>query len=100
MKEMNSYRTNIMEQKLLAYLKEHETEIFEDLKSLVLTEASTSDIDALAHVREKLMSLIKERTGGGSVLFMKRRMDIVRYDSSMEQVRRKSCLSVITTRCI
>ena len=52
-----------MEQKILAYLKEHETEIFEDLKSLVLTEASTSDIEALAKVREKLVMLIKERTG-------------------------------------
>lgn len=52
-----------MEQKILAYLKEHETEIFEDLKSLVLTEASTSDIEALAKVREKLIMLIKERTG-------------------------------------
>ena len=48
-----------MEQKILAYLKEHETEIFEDLKSLVLTEASTSDIEALATVREKLVMLIK-----------------------------------------
>ena len=37
-----------MEQKILAYLKEHETEIFEDLKTLVLAEASTSDIEALA----------------------------------------------------
>ena len=55
-----------MEQKILAYLKEHETEIFEDLKSLVLTEASTSDIEALAKVREKLVMLIKERTGEDS----------------------------------
>ena len=46
-------RTEIMEQKILAYLKEHETEIFEDLKSLVLTEASTSDIEALAKVDRK-----------------------------------------------
>ena len=52
-----------MEQKILAYLKEHEAEIFEDLKTLVLAEASTSDIDALAKVREKLVTLIKERTG-------------------------------------
>ena len=47
-----------MEQKILAYLKEHETEIFEDLKSLVLTEASTSDIEALAKVREKLTASV------------------------------------------
>ncbi len=56
-------RTKIMEQKILAYLKEHEAEIFEDLKTLVLAEASTSDIEALAKVREKLVTLIKERTG-------------------------------------
>ncbi len=37
-----------MEQKILAYLKEHETEIFDDLKELVLAEASTSDIKELA----------------------------------------------------
>lgn len=47
-----------MEQKLLAYLKEHEAEIFADLKELVLAEASTSDIDQLAHVREVLIRLI------------------------------------------
>ena len=58
-----------MEQKILAYLKEHETEIFEDLKSLVLTEASTSDIEALAKVREKLVMLIKERTGEDSFVY-------------------------------
>ena len=40
-----------MEQKILDYLKEHEAEIFEDLKTLVLAEASTSDIDALAKVQ-------------------------------------------------
>ena len=65
-----------MEQKMLAYLKEHETEIFEDLKSLVLTEASTSDIEALAKVREKLVMLIKERTGR-TALSTKRRTDTV-----------------------
>ena len=58
-----------MEQKILAYLKEHETEIFEDLKSLVLTEASTSDIEALAKAREKLVMLIKERTGEDSFVY-------------------------------
>lgn len=56
-------RNGDMEQKLLAYLKEHEAEIFADLKELVLAEASTSDIDQLAHVREVLIRLIKERTG-------------------------------------
>ena len=56
-----------MEQKILAYLKEHETEIFEDLKSLVLTEASTSDIEALAKVREKLCLRGGEWTLSGAV---------------------------------
>ena len=51
-------RTEIMEQKIL-----------EDLKSLVLTEASTSDIEALAKVREKLIMLIKERTGEDSFVY-------------------------------
>ncbi len=86
----------IMEQKILAYLKEHETEIFEDLKSLVLTEASTSDIEALAKVREKLVMLIKsaqERTA----LSTRRRTDTARCGSSMERVRRRSCSSVIMT---
>ena len=83
-----------MEQKILAYLKEHETEIFEDLKSLVLTEASTSDIEALAKVREKLIMLIKERTGEDSFVY---EADTVRCGSSMERVRRRSCLSVIMT---
>ena len=58
-----------MEEKILAYLKEHEAEIFEDLKSLVLTEASTSDIKALAKVRERLITLIKERTGEDSFVY-------------------------------
>ena len=39
-----------MEQKILAYLKEHEAEIFEDLKTLVLAEASTSDIEAFPYI--------------------------------------------------
>ena len=84
-----------MEQKILAYLKEHETEIFEDLKSLVLTEASTSDIEALAKVREKLVMLIKERTGEDC--FVYEAENTVRCGSSMERVRRRSCLSVIMT---
>ena len=58
-----------MEQKLLAYLKEHEAEIFADLKELVLAEASTSDIDQLAHVREVLIRLIKERTGSDTFVY-------------------------------
>ena len=35
-----------MEQKLLAYLKEHEAEIFADLKELVLAEASSWPMSA------------------------------------------------------
>ena len=52
-----------MEQKVLSYYKEHEAQIFEDLKTLVLAEASTSDLDALVLCRRVLERLIKERTG-------------------------------------
>ena len=52
-----------MEEKILAYLKEHETEIFADLKRLVEAEASTTDIDELAACREVLVGLIRERVG-------------------------------------
>lgn len=52
-----------MEQKLLNYYREHESEIFEDLKTLVLAEASTSDIEELANVRKVLEKLIEDRTG-------------------------------------
>ena len=85
-----------MEQKILAYLKEHETEIFEDLKSLVLTEASTSDIEALAKVREKLVMLIKERTGEDCFVYEAENGHCpVRFQYG--KVRRRSCLSVIMT---
>ena len=52
-----------MEQILLAYFKEHETEIVEDLKNLVLHEASTADIAELKKTRDALKALIEERTG-------------------------------------
>lgn len=52
-----------MEQKILAYYKEHESEIFEDLKKLVLAEASTADIEELAECRKVIEGLIKARTG-------------------------------------
>ena len=42
-----------MEQKILNYYKEHEAEIFEDLKNFTLVEASTSDLDALLEVRKE-----------------------------------------------
>ena len=58
-----------MEQKILAYLKEHEAEIFADLQELVLAEASSSDIAALAHVRQVLIRLIKERTGSETFVY-------------------------------
>ncbi len=54
-----------MEQKLLAYLKEHETEIFDDLKELVLAEASTSDLKELAETRKVLEGIITRRIGAG-----------------------------------
>jgi len=52
-----------MEQKVLSYYKEHEAQIFEDLKTLALAEASTSDLDALKLCRKVLERLITERTG-------------------------------------
>lgn len=58
-----------MEEKILAYLKEHESEIFADLETLVRAEASTSDIAELAQVRAVLMDLIKERTGADTFVY-------------------------------
>lgn len=58
-----------MEQKILAYLKEHEAEIFEDLKTLVMAEASTSDIAELAETRKVLEGLIRERTGAETYVY-------------------------------
>lgn len=52
-----------MEQKILAYLNEHEGEIFDDLKELVLAEASTSDIKELAETRKVLEGIITRRIG-------------------------------------
>ena len=52
-----------MEQKILSYYKEYEAQIFEDLKTLTMAEASTSDLDALVLCRKVLERLIKERTG-------------------------------------
>ena len=52
-----------MEQKLLGYFRDHEAEIFADLKRLVLAEASTSDLKELAECRDLLTELIRERTG-------------------------------------
>lgn len=58
-----------MEQKILSYLKSHEEEIFEDLKTLVMAEASTSDIEALAECRKVLERLITERTGAETYVY-------------------------------
>ncbi len=74
-----------MEQKILAYLKEHETEIFEDLKTLVLTEASTSDIEALAKVREKLVTADQGAHRRGLLCLRGGETDTVRCASSMER---------------
>ena len=52
-----------MEQQILEYLKKHEEEIFEDLKTLVRAEASTSDVDALTLCRKVLERLVIDRTG-------------------------------------
>lgn len=58
-----------MEEKILTYLKSHEEEIFEDLKTLVMAEASTSDIGALAECRKVLERLITQRTGAGTYVY-------------------------------
>lgn len=58
-----------MEQKILEYLREHEEEIFEDLKTLVLAEASTSDIEALAGTRKVLEEIIRARTGAETYVY-------------------------------
>lgn len=70
-----------MEQKILAYYKEHEAEIFEDLKTLVLAEASTSDLEALAQVRKVLENLIIARTGVEPHVYeTKGGHDVVRFE--------------------
>ena len=52
-----------MERKILAYLREHEDEIFEDLRMLVQAQAATSDIPQLRACRQVLEQLIAARTG-------------------------------------
>ena len=52
-----------MERKILAYLREHEDEIFEDLRLLVQAQAATSDILQLRECRQVLEQLITARTG-------------------------------------
>ena len=52
-----------MEEKILSYLKEHEEQIFADLKTLVQAEASSSDIEELAECRKVLAGLVRERVG-------------------------------------
>ncbi len=58
-----------MEEKILTYLKSHEEEIFEDLRTLVMAEASTSDIGALAECRKVLERLITQRTGASTYVY-------------------------------
>lgn len=71
-----------MEQKIYNYYREHETEIFDDLRRLVLTEASTSDIAELADVRTVLEELIKERTGIVPYIYeTPGKHDVVRVDA-------------------
>ena len=58
-----------MEEKILSYLKEHEDEIFADLKMLVAAEASSADIQELAACRQVLTGLIRERVGSEAVVY-------------------------------
>ena len=70
-----------MEQKILAYFREHEDEIFADLKTLVAAEASTSDIKELAECRKVLERLIKERTGCEPYVYRAENgHDVVRFE--------------------
>ena len=69
-----------MEQKILNYYKEHEAEIFEDLKNFTLVEASTSDLDELLEVRKFLEKLIIDRTGIEPFVYeTKGRHDVVKF---------------------
>ena len=69
-----------MEQKILNYYKEHEAEIFEDLKNFTLVEASTSDLDELLEVRKFLEKLIVDRTGIEPFVYeTKGRHDVVKF---------------------
>ena len=52
-----------MEQKILGYLKEHETEIFADLEKLVRAEASTADTEELKVCRRVIGEIVSERLG-------------------------------------
>lgn len=69
-----------MEQKILNYYKEHEAEIFEDLKNFTRMEASTSDLDELLEVRKFLEKLIVDRTGIEPFVYeTKGRHDVVKF---------------------
>ncbi len=70
-----------MEQKILAYYRAHEAEIFADLEAFVKAEASTSDIEELAVVRGVLERLIKDRTGITPYVYeTPGRHDVVRFE--------------------
>lgn len=52
-----------MEQRILSYLKEHESEIFADLEKLVRAEASTADVKELEVCRAVLSEIVMKRLG-------------------------------------
>jgi glutamate carboxypeptidase len=49
--------------KILEYLKSHESEIFSDLKELVSAEATSEDLEELKNTRKILIDIIKKRLG-------------------------------------
>lgn len=70
-----------MEAMLLSYLKKYETEIWEDLKALVLAESCTSELSGLAKCRDLLCEIIKKRTGMEPYIYkMEGGHDVVRFE--------------------
>ena len=52
-----------MEQQLLAFFQQHRQKIEADIKTLVLAQAGSTELSALRHTRDTLVSLIYRRTG-------------------------------------
>lgn len=52
-----------MEKSLLQFYREHEKEIFDDLKEFVLAEGSSAETELLEGVRDVLIRIILKRTG-------------------------------------
>lgn len=67
-----------MEQKILQWVENHKEEIVSDVISLATQEATASDIEALANVRNKIVDIMKERIGVvGTVLETESHKDVI-----------------------